>query len=304
MTERNKQVQSTNIAASQHNQEAILNTPTQPITSTVPLLNQDTVPERQTQLTAHAASQEVQVETQPTKNTNMRENATDRFARLVSILSLIISTVAIIVPYMQYRQEQQEGVSFVVDRDYRESGKMKLTKYSFGTEGKVVQVPWKFVISNTASRKLSIVNYSIHSGNFSGSSYYSGLDGGMYDEEGNQVKLPITLESGDSKILDIYIRIMVPQKVFDILYKINNDSLSSHRAFLILSRKNLDIYGNTVEFTEYPGGASIWQIDRAQQKSPRYWFQITTGRGNLFTTSTSEYAPQIEHRSVTNSYGL
>lgn len=220
-----------------------------------------------------------------------QKNSVDNFARLTSILSLIVAIAAVVVPYIQYRQEQEESVSINVNL-HNIKEQVKLTKYNFvELGGRVVQVPSELVISNTANRKLSIVSYSISTGETQNSQYYSGIDGGIYDDKGKKVQLPIILEPGDSKILQIYIGIVVPPKVFDILSTLKlKPSLSSQQTFLTLARNKLDIYGNRVEFEEYPGGAYSWSIDnKLRQKSPRYWLQFTTGRGNSFVTSASEY---------------
>lgn len=216
-----------------------------------------------------------------------KEGSSDWFARAIATLSLVVAIAAIAVPYFQHKVEQEEAIA--LDFNPHLGGDIKLTDYNFGEIGRIVQVLWQLRISNTGNRKLSIVEYSISSGDKPYSKFFSGMDGGILDLKGNRISLPITLEPGDSLALQVYVGIMVSPKIFNIL----NDSrmskpIPAQQAARILGRAGLDLYGNNVDFKEYKGGNFHLAV-RKGAKSPRYWFCLVTGRGKSFVISASEY---------------
>jgi len=121
-----------------------------------------------------------------------------------------------------------------------------------------------------------------------GSTFYTGIDGGLVTPKSDPVDLPMTLEPGESRSLFVSIGIRVPSNVFEVLSGIDPGKRTTEQATIALGRKGLDLYGNQVDFKEIDGSYML-TIEPDKQKSPRFWFKATTGRGNAFAASSSTY---------------
>lgn len=155
--------------------------------------------------------------------------------------------------------------------------------------GTVVQIPWKLTISNTCNRTLSIIDKQVSLGDKPDSTYFSGIDGGLYSLNNEPVTLPIKLEPGDSQSYLIFVGCMIPQKAFDIIYKVRNGNPVMDRdAMKALGRNGIDIFGNPVEFKEYEGDNFSIKF-HSSEKAPTYWISLFTGAGNRFAVSASKF---------------
>lgn len=226
-------------------------------------------------------------------------NKPDKLARAMAALSLLVAIATAIVSYVQqssaleeqkrqFQVRQKEDLAIRLNPHVE--GRTKLTGQRFGSAGTLVRSFWGLTLSNTGNQKLSLTQYRISTGASPGAYFYSGMDGGLLAADSTIEKLPIILEPGESRVLLLDIGFLVPDKVYSALSSLKeSDLLSAHSLEIELARKGLDFYGNKVEFQEFPGGGEIISVDSNNQKNPTIWLQITTGRGNTFTTSAATY---------------
>jgi hypothetical protein len=229
--------------------------------------------------------------------------SSDWIARSTAGASLVVAICSSVVAYWNYSQqrvtfEEQkrqfellQSEQLVLGLESRTDGLFKITDANFGSSGRVVQFPWELGISNSGNQKLSIVSYNISSGSKAGSTFYSGIDGGLLTSKGEAVTLPMVLETGESRSLFVLIGIRVPPDVFEILSGIDPGKRTTQQAIIAVGRKGLDLYGNQVDFKELDG-SYVLSIASDKQKSPRFWLKVTTGRGNAFVVSASAYDRQ------------
>lgn len=57
---------------------------------------------------------------------------------------------------------------------------------------------------------------------------------------------------------------------------------------MVLAKQGLDLYGNKVKYEEYPGGGSLLTIEKEDQKSPIFWYEV------MGTPSWSRQQPTSE----------
>lgn len=57
----------------------------------------------------------------------------------------------------------------------------------------------------------------------------------------------------------------------------------------VLAKEGIDLYGNEVNYQEFEGGTYWLTVEKANDKSPVYWYQAMSGRGNIFVTSATAY---------------
>jgi hypothetical protein len=217
-----------------------------------------------------------------TKENNMAATE-DKFARVIALLSLVASAAAVVVPYLQQRALQEELLK--PELEWRGDGNYKLTGINLGEKGRVIQTPWRVILSNVGTQKLSVTRYTLSEGETPGALRYSGLDGGLSSELGVAVDLPVTLEGGETKVFILHIGAIVSPESEKILKEhAQNKSVTVEQGDLILAREGTDLYGNSVNLKEY-GPAYI--IEKDYSKAPKYWIEITTSRANSFRTFTS-----------------
>lgn len=223
------------------------------------------------------------------KKVENKGNNRDNFSRCIAVLSFVLSIAAFIFPIYQHYQEQKE-IALININNISYKDNVIITKNNFGEEGQVIQLPWKFTISNSGNRKLSITEYDISSGQSLGAVFYSGIKGELMKLSGEVINLPITLDAGESISGIIYIGVIVPKKVVDIINNLNDKSNIKYNDLIrILARSGFDIYGNKVKYKEYGEESYTLEVEKEQQKSQAFWIEFKSGRGIKFINSASIY---------------
>ena len=88
----------------------------------------------------------------------------------------------------------------------------------------------------------------------------------------------------------MFVGILVPPPVYEVLSSLKEPSLRTVvNAKAALGKRGIDLYGNKVSYTEYAPGNSMLTVELENQKSPRFWYEAVTGRGNVFLTSATQY---------------
>jgi hypothetical protein len=216
-----------------------------------------------------------------------REKPIDVFARAVSVLSLVVSIAAAAVPAWQFRQEHNEAIT-VKAEGAPQSGMLHLTNYNLGSNGWVVQVPVRITFSNICSRRVSLIKSDLDAITSRGSTMqYSGMDGGFYDLAQSASKLPIVLDAGESKELELRLGILVPKQVDDVLKTAEKGKpLSLLQARLALAEKGMDLGGNPVELKKFSRGEYIITGGSSELSMP-IAISFTSGAGHQFSTILS-----------------
>lgn len=218
----------------------------------------------------------------------------DNLTIIISLISLIISISVATLNFFQYFQNQKEMIAIDVKRIH--DGQIKLTEYSdINNLGHVLQIPWRVVISNIGIKKTSVIeckieNIHLNKNSYEGKSLYYGVNGGLFNINGENVKYPITLDGGESRIFTAYVGILTNNEVYVILRKISAvDEISINTAKKVLGNANTDIFGNNAELYELENGYSYLAVDPKKRKLYSYVFEFTTGKKKHFGTIISEY---------------
>ena len=103
------------------------------------------------------------------------------------------------------------------------------------------------------------------------------------------VQFPLAIEPGASTQLVVFIGMLVPAGVYSALAALEPAQQTVNQAQLVLARQGCDLYGNPVEYQEYPGGSYVLGVKPEDQKAPTFYYRVVTGRGNVFSSSASVY---------------
>ena len=216
-------------------------------------------------------------------------------SEIFSMLSLIVSISAVILTYYQNFQNNSEKLSIII-KPHINQAPIKITEwFDIEKKDKVIQIPWKLIISNTGSKKISIVDYSIINVQSTTSDQhnykhgiYNGANGGIFNSNGKKLELPLTIDVGESRFFNVYVGILIDLKIFKILEQhFSNEPFYMGDAIKVLGAKNFDIYGNKAKLYEINGGEIHLWVDQTNRKSPLFMFEFISGNKNKFGTVAS-----------------
>lgn len=219
------------------------------------------------------------------KSKAIQHPTVDLFARRTAYASLFVSALAIIVPFLQQefarRESQREQVRIataqLLDFPLIDNGK-------FANLGRLISEPWRVVISNNGQRTVSIVDMALERRDGERQIFYTGLNAGFFDLSGARLTLPLHLPAGESKILVARIGVIAPLPAYAALkphLEKNAGHIDSMTARQLLGREKIDLYGNPVDYVEYPGGGYLLS-QKQKTKFPVFVLRIATGAGQEF----------------------
>ena len=219
----------------------------------------------------------------------MKNNSIDWFTRIIAISGLLLSIVAIGLPYYQAQNDAQEMLFIDINPEHSNS----IIKLSDDiNKSKAIQIPYIITLSNTGKVKLSVVSYTIHQMMKNQSiQMFSGLNGGIYTINNNPIQFPKNIDAGESIRLKIYIGFLPTDKIQNYLqneYK-KNGILRTEDVLIFLAKKGLTLYGGKANYKDVDNSYLITIDPLSYLNSPKYLLQFKTGRKNNFIGIASEY---------------
>jgi len=222
-------------------------------------------------------------------------NNIDWFTRGIAILGLIVSIVAISLPYIQAHYDSEELLSIEI---LPEQGNGIIRLSNDINKSRAVQIPYIITLSNIGKVKLSITSYNIQKRAENESiEYFNGLNGGLYSINYKPFSLPKNIDAGESITFRVYLGFLPTDEILNYLhqkYKLNG-TLKVSDILLSLAKKGLTIYGGKATYKEFKGGGFHIEIGSEFYKfNPIYNIQFKTGRKNNFIALASEFISQIK----------
>lgn len=112
----------------------------------------------------------------------------------------------------------------------------------------------------------------------------------MYYPDQKRIELPYTFAPGESRPFVVLVGILVPPEVHELLLSVEGSNLSTvSDASMVLATQDIDLFGNEVNYQKFGDGNYLRTIKNKGDKSPTYWYQTVSGKGNVFMTSTTAY---------------
>lgn len=240
----------------------------------------------------------------------------DKTARTLAFVSLLVAALAIAIPFLQQQHFFKHAVTEQITVALRpnSSDPYKITEHVIGEEAAVVQLPWDGLLSNTGQQQLSIVKINVYVGKAVREWRYPYMDGGVFDDDGAPIQLPITLQPGESLGLKLLAGKLLPYTVYELLVALSeSDQASTSDALHKLAHAGFDLYGNKVllheasedKVMEYfrsgffgitrDGYIYEWEHPWRElaENADQVWLIIRTGRGNEFKGMSNRYIPWI-----------
>jgi hypothetical protein len=224
-----------------------------------------------------------------------KAKSVDLSARWIAAVSLAVAVGSFVIGGLSYVEDRREfralqSEALAIQLNPHVAGSPRMTGVNLGLFGRVVQIPWQLVLSNTGNQRLSVTRYSIENVGAASPAFYSGIDGGMFEAGMQRTTLPLVLEPGTSREFALFVGVLVPLEACSILDAEGvTNATSVHDIAMILGRHGIDIYGNRVTYHELPGGGYAVLPDSASPSVSAFKYEATTGRGRTFSASASPY---------------
>lgn len=225
-----------------------------------------------------------------------KRNFGNLLAVAVSLVSLATAVLSLLISYNSYGHSQAEQISLsVFPRSDNNSAYMVEVPSEPGTA--YLFVFWDCLFTNIGDRPVTIVHYDIREQLENGSFDQASLPVSFVDESDKEIKLPLSLDPAESKL----IRVEVPLRLAPAAFRELDELQSSGADFsltdvvFMLFLAEMDIYGNKLKIVVRPNSTTFFP-DSSLPKQQRFKFSFATGRGAKFETISSLYgsnAPRI-----------
>jgi hypothetical protein len=210
----------------------------------------------------------------------------------ISLLSLCIALSSLTISYKNYLHSQTERLTLSVFPQSANRNVNLVESTSLPDIGYLFAF-WDCLFINTGDRPLTVVSFdvreqlSVVDRNEAPRDYSVAVD--FYDDEDQEIKLPITLGPAESRLLRANIPLQPDPQVFKLLSEDFEDAsnLTWDAIQTNLFFRSIDIYGNKWQLVEtVPNAAySLGPNPRDQ----RFEFSFVTARGAKFKTVASLY---------------
>src|SRR6185503_18965182 len=139
-------------------------------------------------------------------------NQTNNLSLTISALAFIISAGSLYFSYYTYTQSNKENISVIATP----------VTYNYVTHVEptigILTTQWVIVISNNGDKTSSIVQYRLFQLNKDNNrAWYSDMDQGIFDENGQRISLPIDIESGKSRKIILKLGIWLNTEAEEVL---------------------------------------------------------------------------------------
>lgn len=223
------------------------------------------------------------------------KDAVDHTARKVGYASLVISALAVFVPFAQQEFFRREGnaerltivAARSLDLPLVDSGS------NFARSGRLINEPWRITLSNNGSRTISVVDLQIEKHEGNSQVFYTGLNAGLFNQDGSELRMPVQLQAGESQIVIGHVGIVAPFSAYAALkdqFDKSSGKVDNLTAIRLLARSHTDLHGNPVEYQEFKSGGFL--IKNASNPTlPVFAIRLKTGAGSEFLQSMSSDQP-------------
>jgi hypothetical protein len=212
---------------------------------------------------------------------------------LIAIVSLVVAITALGHTFWQSWKYEKEELLIRVAPNV-EGFPIKFPSIDHGKDGQVAHLPFKMNVTNSGNRTLSLLEHRIFQLVGEGpieknKRYYSGIDGGLFNLNGTNAKLPASISQGETIAYIVYVGVLVKKGVMDTFKPYEGQTLSRRTMYKILGRNGIDIYGNKTEYHENKDGTFRFGVKGSTPNTPIFVFQWKTGKGNKFVSLGGDY---------------
>jgi hypothetical protein len=215
-------------------------------------------------------------------------------SNIVGWLALVVSLAAFGLSTYQYIESNEERL-IIRTKPSTLNTPVLIPFIDLSHKYHLVYLPFNMSITNDGSKTISLLEHRrfllLDEGPIEENKiFYSGIDGGLLNLNGEKAILPKALSQGVTITYVSYIGVRIDSKVANLLKPYQEKRVTRRDLMIILGRNGVDIYGNQVHYDEAINGSIGYRLKDAGVKTPMFLFQWKTGRGNVFSTLGGDYS--------------
>ncbi len=209
----------------------------------------------------------------------------DKSALVISIISLMVSALAVIVPYYQNEKQFEEQIVTYLKDSCVANEEIKINGYF------MIKIPYHYRISNNGNITSSITALSVSELSQDKQTQTFANVGELIDSNKNNVRLPININSGESKLYTIYIPIVINKEISDKLISLKkmNKKITCEMAENFLGQDGKDFFNNRVSVKTYEGNMHYIRTCEEIKNNPTVFVKAHTAKGNIITAKNTIY---------------
>lgn len=208
----------------------------------------------------------------------------------LSVLSLIVAMASLLVSYRVYEHSQTERllVTVLFPSDQTD---VHWTASPSMLNGGTLSVIWDCFLTNIGDRPLSLVRYEVREKYSDGTLARFNLPVRIYDEDGEELKSPISLAPAESRLLGVELPLTTGPRALSILKEDfgSSSEVSWTDVVFSLYLHNLDVFDNELMHYRVPGISSKAFRPKPPASQELLQFSFTTGRGATFEAVAGVY---------------
>jgi len=221
------------------------------------------------------------------QNQEKRDKVTKYLERAGIIVGIIISIASFVYTCSKDNSDNKENIALICTQ-YGTNDKELFEEVPFSeiNISGTVSINYGVVIANNSKMRISIVEANIEQLTDKGIMSFNGIFDGIYSSEFKKLRMPLVLDSGESKSFVIRVKSGIPNKVFEIIkekYKFPIE-MKFTKMKDELAEKGMDIFGNSVIINKL--GDAKW-ITIPEPKYPSYLLTLKTANGSIFQYNIS-----------------
>jgi len=217
---------------------------------------------------------------------------------MISMIAILVSVVS--VGYTIYLNEQSkiEDLSVFTSR-YNANYKTQIIHDNNSVYPAILPTWYKCTLINKGYKPLVIVGYDLkqvphdlktvssYFDMFYSSASYSGMEMGLYDEDGKIVDFPIDMQPQSSRKFYLEVGLIMNQKAFETLH--SNSSIKNETTIRevsrLLAKNGMDIYGNSATYFQSNDSSDKYSYMVSPNMSEQtFLITFKTSSNNLLTT--------------------
>ncbi|KAF5418535.1 MAG: hypothetical protein C5S49_01630 [Candidatus Methanogaster sp.] len=215
----------------------------------------------------------------------MSDSGNDTFSRVMAIFAIVIAVASLACPIWSDQKSEMEDLIIDISRVHSDYKTEIIASPAIQYLPAVLPVYYKCVLVNNGKVPISIVDYDLQQiAEGYPITYYSYMDGGLFDSSGKPLQLPLDIDSKKSYRFFVKVGVAVHPKAYELISKnfTSQKKISIEELISYLARNRVDFYGNTVDPQIDHGNLLGFSVPMKNRREQIFFINFKTSRGNYF----------------------
>ena len=215
----------------------------------------------------------------------MSDSEKDTFSRALALLAIVIAVASLTYTIWSDQKSEIEDLIIYTSRVHGDYETEIISFPAIQDLPAVLPVYYECTLVNNGKMPISIVNYDLQQiAEGYPITYYSYMDGGLFDSSGKQLQLPLDIDSKKSYRFFVKVGVAVHPKAYELISKnfTSQKNISIKELTSYLARNRVDFYGNTIDPFIDQGNLLGFAVSMENRREQIFFINFKTSQGNYF----------------------